>query len=259
LALEAATLGFSVLLVALFDGETFRVPATNRGPGSARGIPNAGSTLFLLGAVALALRVIDPLYDAKEFGLRSIATPAAWLELLAVLPFGAATEEMIFRSCQKRLRELLGSAPAIVAIALCFALYHWAPGSPLDRHAIEMLIATFIGGLAFAVAYERTGGLLLLVSIHLAYNFLAVAQTWMHLVHDIVSEAGLFSFWLTLAGALAWSGRLSRGGFDAPSAEVASPQSRAPATSRLFAWIFALGFGCVLPLLLAWIRIALRF
>src|SRR5437773_3785096 len=143
-------------------------------------------------------------------GLRSLLAPGVLVDFVLTLPFAVAAEEMIFRGCQRRLRMILGPAPTIVAVGLCFAAYHWVPGSPVDRHEIETWLATFAGGAVLAAAYERTASVLLLIAIHLVYDTLAVAQTCLHVGHERAAEAVLFLVWLAAAGALAWRLRRPR-------------------------------------------------
>jgi membrane protease YdiL (CAAX protease family) len=215
-----------------------------------RGVPTALQVLGLLGLIALALRVADPGFDDLEFSDRGLDTPAALVGMLALLPFGVAAEELVFRTCQKRLRRVLSASTTCAGVALAFALFHWVPGTPLDRHLIETLLATFAGGLAFAVAYEKTASLPLLVAVHLAYDILAVTQGWLNVRHEGVLEAALFLIWIGGGGALAFSFRrraVHRSGGEPERRRVSA-----------LAWIAALGFGGVFPLILAWMRLWLR-
>jgi len=221
-------------------------------------------TLCLLGALALALRLIDPSYDAREFSLRSLEAPSALLEFLAALPFGVAAEELIFRSCQRRLRLILPPAPAVVAVALGFAAFHWVPWSPVDGHQIETLLGTFAGGLLLAAAYERTASLRLLIAIHLVYDCLAVAQTWTHVGDARGAEATIFIVWLAATGGLtAARARLGRrGSIPAGVAPAGGPfpdRPLEPAARRADGWVAAVVFGCGVPVLLAWVRLRLGF
>ena len=264
LFLEATTLGGVVLLVVAFGRGAFTACGAPAGRPRGDGMLVALQALFLLGVLALALRVVDPAYDDREFSLRSLETPAALLEFLAVLPFGIAAEELIFRSCQKRLRLILRPAPAIVAVALGFAAFHWVPWTPLDGHQVETLLGTFAGGLLLAWAYERTASVRLLIAIHLVYDGLAVGQTWMHVGRARAAEAALFIVWLAATGGLAaarsglWRGGSILTGV-APAGEPVPDRPPEPATQRVAGWMAAAVFGCGVPLLLAWIRIRLGF
>src|SRR5262245_28276896 len=76
IAVESAALALVILVVALFD----RMAASFESPVGARltagaALGQALRALFLLGLLALALRVADPLYDDREFRLRGLASP----------------------------------------------------------------------------------------------------------------------------------------------------------------------------------------
>lgn len=250
--LEAAAFGLAFLLVAVWPGRGRGIPARAREPAAPpRRIAAAGAALFLLGLSALVLRLIDPLYDDREFSLRSLGTRAALVAFFVSLPLGVAAEEMIFRACQKRLREALPRGASIAAIGLCFSLYHWAPGAALDRHLIETLIALFAGGLILAAVYERTRSVPLLVAIHLVYNLLAVAQASLNVDRRAGAEAALFALWIAGSGALAWRGRRAAG--PGPARAVGHATGRNEV--RPVAWLAALAFGGALPLALAWLRV----
>jgi hypothetical protein len=121
------------------------------------------------------------------------------------------------------------------------------PGTPLGRHAIETLLATFAGGLAFAVAYEKTASVPLLIAIHLAYDNLAVTQGWLNVRHESVFEALLFLIWIGGGGAVVFLCRrriVNR---------IGSEPDRT--TGSAVAWIAALGFGGVFPVIVAWMRL----
>jgi len=164
----------------------------------------AGAALFALGLFALALRLVDPAYDARELGGRGLDSPGALAAFLTLLPLGVAAEEIVFRSCQSRLRIVLRPGPAAVTVALAFAAYHWYPGWIWDRHGIETELALLAGGLVFAVTYEVTASLPILVGVHLIYDNLAVVQAWLNVRQARSAETALFVLWLSIAGALAW-------------------------------------------------------
>jgi membrane protease YdiL (CAAX protease family) len=259
---EAVSLLLVTIVIALLNRGNFRaILHPSPGVGWAAGIPVAFQTLFLLGLLALAFRLIDPAFDEREFTQRGVTSPGILAELLGMLPFGVAAEELVFRTCQSRLRGVLNPPAAILAVSLAFALYHRVPGTPLDRHQIETLIATFTGGLVLSIAYERTASLPLLIVVHLSYDLLAVAQGWLNVQHLRLAEACLFLLWIAPSGLLAWRRRraipreleLPAGSFresDAP---------RELRTTSAMPWIASLFFGVAVPLGLAWLRMRLSF
>jgi membrane protease YdiL (CAAX protease family) len=241
---EASVLGLVCVLVALMRG--FRRASVSRS--DARAVPP--QALFLLGIAALALRLIDPGFDSQEIGQAGLEAAGVLAGFLLTLPFAVAAEELIFRTCQSRLRRLLPPGPAIVAVGFAFAIYHWVPGTPLDRHAIESELALVAGGMVFAAAYERAGNLWMMIAIHLIYDGLAIAQGLLNVRHDRLAEATVFLLWLAVSGLLGWRWRRT----PAASAPDGPPE---PAAHRAAAWASAAVFGCGFPLLLVWIRIRL--
>ncbi|MCI0657094.1 MAG: CPBP family intramembrane metalloprotease [Acidobacteria bacterium] len=259
---EAVSLLLVMMLIALLNRGNFRgILHPSPRAGWVGGIPVAFQTLFLLGLLALACRVIDPAFDEREFTLRGVTSSGILAELLAMLPFGVAAEEIVFRTCQNHLRRALRPAGAILAVSLAFALYHWVPGTPLDRHQIETLLATFTGGLVLSIAYERTASLPLLIVVHLSYDILAVVQGWLNVQHLRLAEACLFLLWIAPAGLLVWrSRRAIPRGLELPAGPFR--ESDAPgemgATSAM-RWMASLFFGVAVPLGLSWMRTRLGF
>lgn len=75
----------------------------------------------------------------------------------------APSEELLFRGViQGRLRETFGAASGVVLASLIFAIPHVAFVLIDGGGSVTVLtqaIQTFVGGLAFGAAYERTGNL----------------------------------------------------------------------------------------------------
>ena len=257
---EALSLCLVVLLVSAFRLAGARttpwMPQAGPSPGKRAILSRA---LLLLGLLALAFRCLDPAFDEAEFALRGMSTPGALAELLAMLPFGVAAEELIFRFCQARLRHALGAWPAILGISLAFALYHRVPGTPWDRHEIETLAGTFAGGLVLAAAYARIGRLLPLIALHLVYDLLAVLQGWLHVTHRSAAELCLFLVWIGASWMAA-----GRPGLRAPVSRGEERVSGEASRTRegqgaMISWLAALLFGAGWPAVLAWIRLRVGF
>ena len=258
---ELASLLLVIILIALLNRGNLRdiLRPTPRA-GWVAGMPVAFQALFLLGLLALACRLIDPGFDEREFMQRGVTSPGILIELLGMLPFGVAAEEIVFRTCQSRLRGVLNPPAAVLAVSLAFALYHRVPGTPLDRHQIETLLATFTGGLVLSIAYERTASLTLLIVVHLSYDILAIAQGWLNIQHLRIAEAFLFLLWIGPAGLLAWRWRRATPWGSAPARSFR--KSDAPGELRAISaipWMASLFFGAAIPLGLAWMRTRLSF
>ena len=124
------------------------------------------STLFLAVA-AVQSAMVGATWQFT--GLRGLAGALADLPLVLCL---VLAEELLFRGAALRsLRELAGDRWAIVLTAVAFGLYHvlgtqyWAMGL-----AFQFLMPT-IGGLLFAWAAVRSGGLALPIGLHLGGNW----------------------------------------------------------------------------------------
>jgi len=249
--LDGAMLALVGLAAFLFTRPIFGTHGRLRsGASPMSGLGAASEALLLLGLLALALRIVDPAYDERELGGRGLDSPAALLGFLALLPLGVAAEEVVFRSCQSRLRAFLRPAPAAVAVALGFAAYHWVPGWTWDRHRIETEIALLAGGLVLAAAFEKAASVPLLVAVHLTYDNLAVVQAWLNVRGARGAEAALFLLWLAVSGTLAWRCRRPE-----RASRAIGPS---PGVSAAAEWMAAALFGCGLPLAIDWIRLRFR-
>jgi membrane protease YdiL (CAAX protease family) len=259
---EALTLLGAGVLVALLEARQVRsrgIPGKRSSPG-VRAAAATGA-LFLLGLLGLALRLLDPGFDDAQFTAYGLSNPSELGGFLAILPLGVAAEELVFRGCQKRLESALGSAPAVFAVAGAFALFHWVPGTAVDRHEIEALVATFAGGMVLAICYRKIPSVPLLIGVHLAYDYLAVAQAWLNVERRPAEEALLFALWIAGFGFMMV--RASRRARRAPSPHppaVPSPGDSAPGVAfRAARWLAALAFSLGLPHLLALVRLRLGF
>jgi len=255
LVIEASTLVLVGLMVGAFGWRT-RAGVTPRGIGIGwrDRCAVASSALLLLGMVALVLRLVDPAFDDQELGLRSLNTHALLIEFLLLLPFSTTAEELVFRACQRRLRCHLGRGPTVMAVGLAFALFHWAPGTALDRHAIETLLATFVGGMVLAAAFERAPSVRLLVAVHCAYDYLAVGQAWLDVGHQRAFEAILFASWIGVTGLVAWRMRRRIEGGWIPT-EPAPGDPPARAVRVIGEWCAAVAYGGGLPVVIGLIRL----
>jgi membrane protease YdiL (CAAX protease family) len=179
-----------------------------RGEGWLPGARRVPLALLLLGLLALAIRWFFPAFDEREFALRGLGAPGALTRLLLAMPWAAATEELVYRSCQERLRPVIGPAAALGASAVAFALLHLGAGETAAAHRVVTVCAAGLGGLILAWLYEKTGCVGLSIVLHLAYNFLAIAQSHLHVTGQTAAEVGLFAAWI--GGALLLAVLLSR-------------------------------------------------
>ena len=156
-------------------------------------------------------------------GGEATALPAGGTELalayltLCLLP--AIGEELFFRGALQGLMRPCGSAAAIFAPALLFALLH------LD---LAQGITAFLGGLFLGWLAERTGSILPCMLLHLINNTIAFADIYLQLyapgtLATAVELAILLGFPL-LAGWLVWRAVTRQGfSFEAglrPGAEI---------------------------------------
>lgn len=129
--------------------------------------------------------VLDPLLTALGVasagsggggGMDVTTRPALWPVAFVVWYLIAApAEELLFRGViQGRLRETFAAPAGIALAAGFFALMHvpWPLLSGGGAAAVPALVAeTFVGGLAFGVAYERTDNLLVPAVAHASLWF----------------------------------------------------------------------------------------
>lgn len=221
--------------------------------GARRAWRSGARALAALGVLALAVRILDPLYDRSEFSLRNLAGPVDLTAFLAGLPFGVAAEELIFRTCQRELRRIASPGAAALSVALAFSLYHFVPGTPIDRHLVETLLAVFAGGVVLAVIFEATGSLALLVVVHLAYDLLAVTQATLNVTGARLAEAALFVAWIGGAAVIAHAARRTPLPLSSPPWREAGRVS-IPRVRRAVEWAAAIAFGGGVPLALVWLR-----
>ena len=125
-----------------------------------------GTALILIvaGLIALAGGVRFHLDPARGLGALAMGAWAfTWVALL---------EELLFRGFVfQRLVDGVGRWPALLAMALLFALAHWGnpgmEGSTLAWASID----TVLGALLLGLAYLRTGSLALPIGIHFGWNW----------------------------------------------------------------------------------------
>lgn len=125
-----------------------------------------GTALILIvaGLIALAGGVRFHLDPARGLGALAMGAWAfVWVALL---------EELLFRGFVfQRLVDGLGRWPALLAMALLFALAHW--GNPgMDGPTLAWAtVDTVLGALLLGLAYLRTGSLALPIGIHFGWNW----------------------------------------------------------------------------------------
>lgn len=117
----------------------------------------------LLGQLTGAARPMDelPAGGAELF---------ACFLVLCLMP--AICEELLFRGAMQGIMRPCGSAPAIFAPALLFALLHSDPAQ---------ILTAFVCGIFLGWLTERTGSILPGILLHLANNCLAFLNIYLHL------------------------------------------------------------------------------
>jgi membrane protease YdiL (CAAX protease family) len=136
------------------------------------GLLAGGMFALLLGGLLVAASVEPAWFGAKpgqsafdavigRFGTGE----AGWLALLNICLIAPVIEEVWFRGWLfPVLRSWLPKWVAVVGSAMVFALAH--TGSPLEHFPLSQLI----GGVVFALAYDRTGNLTAPVVLHVLGN-----------------------------------------------------------------------------------------
>lgn len=120
--------------------------------------------LLVTGLIAVTGGVRFSLDPARSL---SALTMGAWVFAWAVL-----LEELLFRGFVfQRLLDGIGAWPALVAMAVLFALAHW--GNPGMEGATVMwaTIDTALGAILLGLAYLRTRRLALPIGIHFGWNW----------------------------------------------------------------------------------------
>jgi membrane protease YdiL (CAAX protease family) len=216
--------------------------------GGGRAAATASAALALMGIAALAVRLLDPAFDEREFARRGLGDPSTLGNFLILIPFAVAAEQIVFRTCQDGIRRWLGPAGACCAVSGAFAIHHVDLARGLGAHEATTLLAAGAGGLVLALLYEVTPSVTLVAAVHLAHDVLAVAQARLNVHGRAPAEAALFAAWILAPGlaaaGLAWGrGRIRPPG---PSGE--------PGRGRWARAGAAAAFGIALPALMSYLR-----
>ena len=164
-------------------------------PLDCRRLRELAAGFVVTGALFLAVAAVQSAMVGATWhftGLRGLVGALADLPLVLCLVLG---EELLFRgSVLRSVREMAGDRWAIVLTAVAFGVYHvvgsqnWAMGL-----AFQFLMPT-IGGLLFAWAAVRSGGLALPIGLHLGGNWVqaSVAVFGPQAVAGAGASAGLW-------------------------------------------------------------------
>ncbi|SFR88043.1 hypothetical protein SAMN05216559_0438 [Halomicrobium zhouii] len=131
--------------------------------------PLLKAVALVVGPVLAFLGVVT--HSGGSAGVPELATQPTLLLVAFVVwfLFAAPAEELLFRGVvQGRLREAFDVAPALVLAAGCFALMH-VPMALLSEGmgpVLAVAVETFVGGLVFGLAYERTENLVVPAVAH---------------------------------------------------------------------------------------------
>ncbi|WP_121820621.1 CPBP family intramembrane glutamic endopeptidase [Halostella salina] len=134
-----------------------------------------GSIVLLAGIGAATSSLLDVLGIAVENeaggGHESpyASTPVLWPVIFVVwFLFAAPSEELLFRGIiQGRIREAFDPGKTVVLSGVMFGLMH-VPVAALSTglEPVSSFVETFVGGMVFALAYERTGNLVVPSATH---------------------------------------------------------------------------------------------
>jgi membrane protease YdiL (CAAX protease family) len=137
-----------------------------------------GQQLMLCVPLLLGIWLVDVMVTDALRRLGVPTHPTAWdaafsdAAVVAVFPvtafFAALYEELVFRAyLLTRLKAWMGSAPALLLSALCFAAIH-SSYSPRERATL------FVAGLLYGVGWLGTRSLVALVAAHWAHNMVVM-------------------------------------------------------------------------------------
>lgn len=127
-------------------------------------------------ALGIALIGIVTALIVLAGGVRFSLDPARGVDALAmgawIFAWAVLLEELLFRGFVfQRLVAGIGAWPALIAMALLFAVAHWGnPGMEPATIAVAS-IDTVLGALLLGLAYLRTRGLALPIGIHFGWNW----------------------------------------------------------------------------------------
>ena len=132
------------------------------GLGTAIGIGQVLAAVSMIWAIGGVRMEFDP-----EWSLWALASGSLLFVLVAI------QEEVLFRGFLfQRLRDGLGAWPALLLLAILFALAH---GDNPGMEAATTVVATLdmaLGGVVLGLAYLRTRSLALPIGIHLGWNWM---------------------------------------------------------------------------------------
>ena len=127
-------------------------------------------------ALGTALILLVTGLIAATGGVRFSLDPARSLEALAigawVFAWVALLEELLFRGFVfQRMVDGIGAWPALLAMAVLFALGHWGNPGMDGATLLWASIDTALGAILFGLAYLRTGRLALPIGMHFGWNW----------------------------------------------------------------------------------------
>ncbi|MCU1294314.1 MAG: family intrarane metalloprotease [Bryobacterales bacterium] len=171
--LVASTIGLfltglaaNLVTMRIFD----RRPITDIGLGTGSGAGRNFSIGLLFGAGSAALMLLAPLLARTGHLVARSPSEFSWGSLvfyLAILVFGAAGEELIFRGYAFQLLvERIGAFATVLPVGVLFGLAHgWNP------NATQLgIVNTILWGILFGYAFLRSHDLWLPIGLHYGWN-----------------------------------------------------------------------------------------
>jgi uncharacterized protein len=171
--LVASTIGLfltgliaNLLTMRIFD----RRPITDIGLGTGSGAGRNFSLGLLFGAGSAALMLLAPLLAGTGHLIARTQSQFSWggvVFYLAILIFGAAGEELIFRGYAFQLLvERIGPFATVLPVGVLFGLAHgWNPNA-----SSLGIINTILWGILFGYAFLRSHDLWLPIGLHYGWN-----------------------------------------------------------------------------------------
>jgi membrane protease YdiL (CAAX protease family) len=159
---EGGALAIAISVAGWLDIELFpltKEPLRDLLIGTAAAVPPFFLFLFLVSKTAGKVTFFSPLRKKVLIEIRAIFSNCTLIDLLIISLLAGIGEEFLFRGI---IQAKLG----IVAASIIFGLFHAV--SP------AYVIAATVMGFYIGAAYQMSGGLLVPVQIHFAYDFAAL-------------------------------------------------------------------------------------
>ena len=126
------------------------------------------SALFYAALHLVRAASVGASWTRTDASIFTTAAPGLAIALLLMLP-----EELLFRGYAfRRAGEVIGNRATLVISSTLFGLYHLPGSGTWGMGAFFTFMMPALGGVLFALAAQRTGGLALPIGLHLGGNWI---------------------------------------------------------------------------------------